>query len=166
MNVKWHLCLVSTLFLLLQHLTHCKCIIELLKCNYPLMPVNQTVPGKGTSPWSVFKIHGSCLCKQYGWIIVKYLNLQRALAGPAPTHWGIDGFPLEPLSPLPVCHLNTAGQKFLVGNLAGTGATLWSSKQTLWDGSAGEVIQVLKKLDLNILTCFSLEKTFLILKLQ
>lgn len=70
------------------------------------------------------------------------------------------------LSTTQVSHLSTAGQKFAVGNFARAGATLWSSTQRFWDSSKGEVIQVLKKSDLYIHTCFSLEKTFLSLRLQ
>lgn len=63
-------------------------------------------------------------------------------------------------------HLDAAGQKFLGGNFTCAGAALWSSTQTLWDSTKGDVIQVLKKSGHNINSCFSLEKTFLILQLQ
>lgn len=96
-------------------------------------------------------------------MIVMHLQLLRALDGSA-LH--TEEQVASTLSTNRVYHLNTPGQKFFVGNFTCTGATLWSLTQTLWDSSKGEVIQVLKKLDLNIHACFSLEKAFVILQLQ
>lgn len=73
-SIRRHLRLASTLSLLLQHLTQWKYVNELLKCNYRLMPINQTAPGKWTIPHSVFKIHGSRPYHKYIWITVTYLN--------------------------------------------------------------------------------------------
>lgn len=135
-NIRRHLPLVSTLSLLLQHLTHWKYVNELRKYDYRLMPINQTAPGKWTIPHSVFKTHGSCPYPKYIWITVTYLDsavylkLLRPLVGPNPTQSGADG-------------VNTAGQVFLVANLAYTGATLWISMQTRWYSSKGELVQSL-----------------------
>lgn len=158
-SIRWHLRLVSTLSLLLQHLTHWKYVNELLKCNYRLMPINQTAPGKWTIPRSVFKTHGSRPYHKYIWITVTclnsavYLKLLRPLVGPNPTQSGADD-------------VNTAGQVFLVANLACTGATLWISMQTCWYSSKGKLVQSLQKWDPNTHTCFSFEKTFLFLQLE